>query len=290
MWSSISSDRDFCKRFRRLTEAHRYDILGSLFEIRAPRAVGNYLRRLLAGFTTDSPGKVDSWVTFSVEQAEAGGYSLHGSGGILLNSLPVLEVVNGLVVELNRLAIAGLDALAVHAGVVGMGHEAIAFPALSGAGKSTLTAACLRSGFDYWSDEALILSPDGMVMPYPRPMALSERSRRLLDLQSPGDGVLERLVTPADLGAKGASGSGALRHLVSLTRRAGPPELSSLPRRLAIGAVLEHSFNHYRQPEESFRLAVLAAEECAYWELAYDDPLEAGAFLRDRFFPTSSRV
>lgn len=171
-----------------------------------------------------------------------------------------------------------------------MGSDVIGFPGPSGAGKSTLTAACLRSGFDYWSDEALILSPDGSVEPYLRPISLSEKSRRLLGLQSMGEGVSEMLVTAADLGAKNAAGSGSLSHLVSLTRRAGSPEIVSRPRRLAVGAILDHAFNHYRHPEASFRLAVLAAEECSYWELAYDDPLEAGAYLRDRLFRATSRV
>ena len=282
MWLKISSARDFCKRFRRLTEAYLYDILGSGIEIRAPRAVGNYLRRLLAGFVSDLPGKSHDVVTFSVERSDVGGYELRGSRGVILKSLPILEVINGLLAELNRLAIAGLNALAVHAGVVGVGLEVIAFPGPSGAGKSTLTAACLRSGFDYWSDEALILSPDGSVEPYLRPISLSEKSRHLLGLQSPGEGGSEMLVTAADLGANDAAGSGSLRHLVSLTRRAGFPEIVSRPRRLAVRAILNNAFNHYRQPEESFRRAVLAAEECSYWELAYDDPLDAAACLRDR--------
>lgn len=254
-------------------------------EIRAPRAVGHYLRRLLAAFEAGKPKLIDAGVTFFVERADVGGYELRGPHGVILESLSILEVVNGLLAELNRLAIGGLESLAVHAAVVGIGDEVMAFPAASGVGKSTMTAACLRSGFDYWSDEALILSPEGRVKPYPRPIALSERSRRLLGLKTEGEG--EMPMTAADLGASLATGSGSLRHLVSLTRRPGPPNLVSRPRRLAVRAILDHAFNHYRQPEESFRLAVLAAGGCSHWELGYGDPLEAARYLV-RLFPDAS--
>ena len=63
---------------------------------------------------------------------------------------------------LNRTALAQCRSYAVHAGAVARSGAVTAFPAVSGAGKTTLTAACLRSGFDYVSDEALVLATDGL--------------------------------------------------------------------------------------------------------------------------------
>src|SRR3954452_6291040 len=56
----------------------------------------------------------------------------------------------------------------IHAGVVRHGGHAIVIPGHSGAGKTTLTAALVRAGASYYSDEYAVLDDDGLVHPYPR--------------------------------------------------------------------------------------------------------------------------
>lgn len=62
----------------------------------------------------------------------------------------------------------------VHAGVVGWKGRAIVIPGRSFSGKSTLTAALVRAGATYYSDEYAVIDGLGRVHPYARPLALRE--------------------------------------------------------------------------------------------------------------------
>ena len=58
----------------------------------------------------------------------------------------------------------------LHSGVVAIDGRALLLPGRSLAGKTTLTAALLRAGAAYGSDEYAPLRPDGFVEAYPRPL------------------------------------------------------------------------------------------------------------------------
>lgn len=60
----------------------------------------------------------------------------------------------------------------IHAGVVALGDAAVLLPGTTHAGKSALTAALLRAGATYGSDEYAVLAPDGLVHAYPRRLSL----------------------------------------------------------------------------------------------------------------------
>lgn len=60
----------------------------------------------------------------------------------------------------------------VHAGCVAVGGRALLLPGPSRSGKSTLTAALVRAGATYYSDEYAVLLPGGHVLPYARPLYL----------------------------------------------------------------------------------------------------------------------
>lgn len=218
----------------------------------------------------------------TIAPVREGGYSLRDLNTVILEKAPTIDVINRLLAELNQSAISGLQLFAVHAGVIGANGSLLAFPAASGAGKSTLVAACLRHGFDYWSDEALIISNDGLVLPYRRPISLSAASRQLLRLSRVSK-ENEIPLAPSDLGIVSTDVLGHLRHILALSRRSGPPLLTPLPRSGVIRALLGHSFNHFRNPEESFQIAVRLAETCTFWDFAYDDPLEGAIYLRQHF-------
>ncbi len=76
----------------------------------------------------------------------------------------------------------------VHAGCVAWRGRAVVIPGRSHAGKSTLTAALLRRGAAYMSDEYAVLGLDGRVHAYPRRL----RMRRAAGWSE---------VSPADLGS-----------------------------------------------------------------------------------------
>jgi hypothetical protein len=58
----------------------------------------------------------------------------------------------------------------IHTGVVVINGRALLLPGRSYAGKTTLTAALVRAGAIYGSDEYAPISADGLVHPYPRPL------------------------------------------------------------------------------------------------------------------------
>jgi hypothetical protein len=56
----------------------------------------------------------------------------------------------------------------IHAGVAAHRGRAIVLPGHSSAGKTTLTAALVRAGASYYSDEFAVIGSDGLVHAYPR--------------------------------------------------------------------------------------------------------------------------
>jgi len=87
----------------------------------------------------------------------------------------------------------------VHAGCAVLAGRPILVPGRTLAGKSSLTAALVRAGATYWSDEYAVLRPDGRVVPYAREPALRPR-----DDEGPG---LSRRVPVTELGGRAGRGS-----------------------------------------------------------------------------------
>lgn len=197
-------------------------------------------------------------------------------------------------VEVNAFALTTCADLAVHAGALDVGGATIALPGTSGAGKSTLTAACVRAGMGYVSDEALCLPYEtNGVRSYPRPIGLSPWSMRALALDVPAssevddasalDQATEFIVAPSVLGNTCAA-PGPLRHVVVPRRVAGgSPELTALHRAEVAALMLKLSFNHFRRPSDAFDLMIETVRNADVWQLRYADPLLAAALLVDRF-------
>jgi hypothetical protein len=66
------------------------------------------------------------------------------------------------------------DRVFVHAGVVGWKGRALVLPGTSFAGKTTLTAALVRAGATYYSDEFAAVDEEGWVHPYARDLQIRE--------------------------------------------------------------------------------------------------------------------
>jgi len=82
----------------------------------------------------------------------------------------------------------------VHAGAVGWKGRAIVLPGENQTGKSTLTAALVRAGATFFSDEFAVLDRKGRVHPYPLPLRIREM-----------EGIRSREMTPEELGGKAAT-------------------------------------------------------------------------------------
>jgi hypothetical protein len=63
----------------------------------------------------------------------------------------------------------------VHAGVVGWRGQAVVIPGRSFSGKTTLTAALVKAGCAYYSDEYAVFDPSGRVHPYARLLGIRDR-------------------------------------------------------------------------------------------------------------------
>ena len=89
----------------------------------------------------------------------------------------------------------------VHAGVVGWRGRAIVVPGRQGSGKTTLTAALVRAGATYLSDEYAPLDDRGFVDPFVRPLSVRQpdgESVRLHEVEALG-GVRETRKLPVGL-------------------------------------------------------------------------------------------
>lgn len=137
--------------------------------------------------------------------------------------------------------------LDIHAGVVGDGRCCYLLPAAPGSGKSTLTAALVRRGFEYFSDEVALLRRDSLHVE-PVPLAICVKHTGVdalgadyphlqgLDLHLRGDGKQVRYLPPP--------------------RGTIPPRGTARP----VGAIV---FPHYRPdgPTRLERMGKLAALE-----------------------------
>ena len=79
--------------------------------------------------------------------------------------------------EVNAAAIDSVPRqLVLHAGAVASAAGALVLPAGPNRGKSTLTAALVRAGMAYLTDEAAAITPEGLCRPYPKAIALEPGS------------------------------------------------------------------------------------------------------------------
>jgi hypothetical protein len=192
------------------------------------------------------------------------------------------QLLPPLITELNQRCVGALRDFAVHAGVVAHADEAIAFPGESGLGKSTAVAACVRAGYDYVSDEALVLESDAQVRPYPRPVSLVPRMATQLGLSIREPDADEVMVAPGELGSVWSGSRLAVAHVVMLDR-GGSEGLVALPRADVVPLLLRNSFNHFLDPAASIRLAAHLARTATCWRLGYSEPAEVAVAVTELF-------
>ena len=97
------------------------------------------------------------------------------------------------------------DRIFVHAGCAVQAGLAIVVPGRTMSGKSSLTAALVRAGATYYSDEFAVLDRRGRVHPYPRPLSIR-----------PYDGSARHRLRAGEIGGSVGNGSapvGLVAHL-----------------------------------------------------------------------------
>ena len=190
-------------------------------------AVAGALADAVASLPTAGPDEPAA--TLSVDHRVVEGrdrYRVHVGGHRLGWADDPTHAVGLALAGLNQLAADGSDGrLLVHAGAVERDGRVAIVAGNSGRGKSTLTAALVRHGLSYLSDELAIVDlATRQVSPYPKALELDDDAAELLGLPAgtPSRASGERHVAPARLGS------------ISTRRRALAPRPARRPgRRLA---------------------------------------------------------
>jgi hypothetical protein len=198
-------------------EVVRVTLAGAHVSIRSDDPQAARLLEVATGSLPRAPS-----VEAVVEVLDAGGgdgderrFHVVVDGVLAARSPTAAAAADAALVHLNLLAVRRTEGrLLLHAGAVERGGGVVVVAGPSGRGKSTLTAALVRSGFGYLTDELVAVDPvSGAVVPYPKGLDLAEGSRRLLGL-APGEGSApagpEVRVAPDTLGRLSDGGRVAL--------------------------------------------------------------------------------
>jgi hypothetical protein len=139
------------------------------------------------------------------------------------------------------------DRVFVHAGVVAWRGRALVLPGTSFAGKTTLTAALVRAGATYYSDEYAVIDDHGHVHPYARP----------LQVRKPGESIQRPMAVEALAGIAGTEPLPAALVVFAQFRPGAHWEPTPLSAGLAVLEMLRHAIPVQRTPARV--MATLAA-------------------------------
>jgi hypothetical protein len=117
-------------------------------------------------------------------------YELRHEDELLMRTPRVDAAIAFLLWHVNRsVALGSPDHVVLHAAAASRAGTVIAFPAVMEAGKSTLVTALVKDGWEYLSDEALLIERRTLLaVPYPKPITLD-----------PGSWAVHADVRPADI-------------------------------------------------------------------------------------------
>src|SRR5919205_1906344 len=157
---------------------------GVRFGVRAdsPRALERIEQYLPPGTRAASPGAVERLYSLRLGDDERGARRgvrrfnlLYANHVLLARAFDPEELFERFESDLQlSVAEAARRRVFVHAGVVGWNGKAILVPGRSFTGKTTLTAALVRAGATYYSDEFAVLDAEGRAHPYAKPLSVRE--------------------------------------------------------------------------------------------------------------------
>ena len=190
--------------------------------------VGAYLDHVLSGLTD---GGEDPKIWYSITSSGEGSgcaYPLYFGSELLVRAHSRAFAVETLLWHLNGATVDRADPLVVlHAGGVALNGAGVIICGPSGSGKTTLTAALVRAGFRYLTDEALAIDPaTRRLLPYPKALAIKRGSWELLADLRPSRSELARgvwHVVPTDIRSDAIAGA-TTPSLVLLPTRGGLEE------------------------------------------------------------------
>ena len=240
------------------------DVLGLTFEVQAedPRLC-SYVESLYAAFP--GPGRAAHRYALHDGAAEGTPSELWFDRDRVGEAQDTDALVAMLVHDLNRRALGGSDHLVLHAGGVEHDGFGLVFPGAMEAGKTTLTAALVRAGFGYLTDEAVAIDRENLrIHPYPKPLSIDRGAWPLfpeleprVDLATDAYKADQWQVPPADIRAD-PLGEPCAVSVIVFTRYEDGIETSIEPLRRG-EALVELAKNTYRfDAQGSAALDVLA--------------------------------
>lgn len=228
------------------------------------------LAHLFAMFPGLPPG-AGAARTYHLSPGAGPGTELWCDGARIGAEEEVARLVPVLVADLTAHAVTSFAGFAAHAAVVTTPTGSVALLGESGAGKSTLTAACLREGFGYGSDEALCLEHgSAAVVPFPKPISLLPGSPMR---PAPSDVPDMGLFHADELGGSPDACPAPVRHVVVLQARLpGRPRLAPAEPAEGVRSLLSMGFNHFKAPDAAVAVAAQVVRGARTWRLNAGDP------------------
>jgi hypothetical protein len=180
------------------------------------------------------------------------------------------------------------DQLLLHAAAISVDGAGVVVSGAEGTGKSKLTAALVRLGCAYLTDEIVAVDVEtGTITPYPKPIVLERGSWPLFeDLHPPAPNAAgaddQWLVAPHHLGpGLVASAPARPRLIVFPTYAPGAPNVpEAIARAEAAIALCTQSFNFRARSPGALDVVARLARACACYTLPYDDATVAASAVR----------
>ena len=197
-----------------------------LVRIFAAEPVAGYLRRRFADLTGPT-GPVDH--TLEVGHIpDQTGWHVRLDGEPRTTAVSPTAVMDQLMAWLNICAASDPDHLGLHSGAVANRSGAVLLPGSAGAGKTTLTAALVRSGFAYLTDELAAIRTTAtscVIEPYPKPLTFKAGTVALFgdlsyDAVEEGAAPTRWHVRPGELGGE-VGGPSEVRAIMFVSHEPG---------------------------------------------------------------------
>ena len=164
--------------------------------------IGDYLDHILAGLRTEQDGP-DEQATVRIHivrrrRTDHELVSTYFDGQCTARPTSPAKSIEETLRDLNLLATTRTGgSVLLHAGAVEFDGRVVVVTGESGRGKSTLTAALVRAGGAYLTDELVIIDPEDLrVRPYPKPLDLGRSSLELLELPLDDGMVVDKRHVP----------------------------------------------------------------------------------------------
>lgn len=198
-----------------------------------------------------------------------------------VGTLRVDSVEQGLQDLTSRITVAMIEQLVgtgvmLHSAVIGdpESKRALALVGVSGSGKTT-ASRFLGSKLAYLTDETAIISDEGFVTPYPKPLSVIVDPNAPKEQQNPVEAGLN-VVDPEDRGYK-------LTRIVLISRdeQAKEPRLERVPLHKALVFLSEQSSGLAKHPEGVVSLAKLVERCGGVWRLVYSEVEDTLPLVQD---------